>query len=323
MPEARLALLREAEDLTCDLGDRSFEAVLCQQLHGVLVELGDLDGADALLARAEQLAARRRSRYFELSPAGFRACRLMLEGQLEAAETLAASRLADPDLPRFASGVVAAAIVGMVRREQERLGELLSALARIAEQRPYLGALRAGHLLALLEAGQEAAARAGFDALARARFQPLIGGESWVLAIALLAEVCAELEDAEGARTLTEILEPRARHCVVAANGFYCHGPVSLYLGLLACTMRDWERAEEWLEIASDRAGALRSPVWRAHVLAARARMHRGRGARGDDRRAFDAAREAAAIAEPLGMQRVLDEVRGLGAKGQSERSTR
>lgn len=44
---------------------------------------------------------------------------------------------------------------------------------------------------------------------------------------------------AERARALVALLEPRADHCVVAANGFYCHGPVPLYLARLDCTLRD------------------------------------------------------------------------------------
>jgi DNA-binding winged helix-turn-helix (wHTH) protein/tetratricopeptide (TPR) repeat protein len=314
MPEERLELLREAEELTHDLGDRSFEAVLCQQLHGTLLELGDLGAAEVPLARCEQLAARLRSPYFELSPTGFRAGRLMLEGQLEAAEALATTRLAGSDLPRFAAGVLAPVLVGMVRREQGRLGELLPVLARIADERPYLGVVRVGHLLALLEAGQEAAARAGFEALARGRFAALVGGESWVFGLALLSEVCVALEDDERAATLAEILAPRARHCVVAANGFYCHGPVALYLGQLACTMRDWERAEAWLEIAVERAEALRSPVWRAHALAATARLHLGRGGPGAKACGRAKAREAAQTAARLGMGRLVRELRGLGA---------
>ncbi len=312
-PEERLALLREAEDLVRESGDRAIEMLVWAQIHGALLELGDPDGMEVVCARIEQLAVRLRSRYWGFMPIGFRAARLLLEGDFEAAEALARANLASPDSPRFGYGVMFATLVGLVRYEQGRMAEFMPLLERLSDERPRLGAVRAGHLLALLEAGQVSAARAGFEALARGGFDGVVGSESWILALAFLAEVCARLEDAASARTLSALLEPRAKHCVSAANGYYCHGPVALYLGLLACTMRDWDKAEAWLEIARERAEALRSPVWRAHVLAARARMHRMRGSRGDDRRARDAVRQASAIAEPLGMQRVLRDVGALG----------
>ncbi|MCC6642709.1 MAG: AAA family ATPase [Deltaproteobacteria bacterium] len=311
-PEVRLDLLREAERLVRDRGERWTEMLVWTQIHAVFVELGDLEQADVVCARIERIVERLRSKFWEFLPAIFRAGSLMLEGRFDAAEALARSQLSRSDSPRFEYAVTLATLVGVVRHEQGRLAELLPALASLHEQRPYLGVARAAHLLALLEAGQRAAARAGFSDLASARFEPVVEGESWLFALTLLAEVCVGLGDAESARTLAALLEPGARHYAVLA-GYYCHGPVALYLGQLACAARDWTRAEDWLDFARERAEALRSPVWRAHTLAALARMHLGRGERGDKQRGREAAQAAVAIAEPLGMQRLLRDVRALG----------
>src|SRR6185503_20018643 len=77
---------------------------------------------------------------------------------------------------------------------------------------------------------------------------------------ALLAEVCATLEDQTSAAALCELLLPARGRFLVLAIGVICMGSTSHYLGLLALTRGAWSDAEELLTEAieaHDRVGAL------------------------------------------------------------------
>jgi len=100
---------------------------------------------------------------------------------------------------------------------------------------------------------------------------------------------------------------------VIAVNGFYCHGPVALQLGRLALLAGRLDAADAHLDHALARAEALRSPVWRAHVLHARSRLYRRLGRRADRSRADRCAAESREIARSAGLVRLLRDLEGPG----------
>jgi hypothetical protein len=169
--------------------------------------------------------------------------------------------------------------------------------------------VRAARVFGLVEAGRMDDARRGLKAFAREGFARLLDGDNWIFSLTLLGWVCFELEDAEAARTLADLLAPRANDCVDLSTGQFCSGPVGFPLGLLALIYGNLDDAERYLAVALERTERLRSPVWRAWVLAAQAR----RGGAPAKQCARRLAHEARAIAQELGMERVLRELESLG----------
>jgi DNA-binding CsgD family transcriptional regulator len=89
-----------------------------------------------------------------------------------------------------------------------------------------------------------------------------------------------------------------------------CYGAADRYLGMLAATLGEWERAESHFERATElnrRTGML---TWLGHTLHQRARA---RLARGDAAGAGPLLAEAAALAEARGLPALLARVRALG----------
>jgi hypothetical protein len=112
--------------------------------------------------------------------------------------------------------------------------------------------------LILAEAGDEDAARAIY------RKQLLAYRDAipsfWLTTIAVLSELCANLDDAEGARTLYAALEPFAHRNVVVSYAS-CWGPVQRYLALLAETYGDEELRIRHARRALERTRAMNAPL--------------------------------------------------------------
>jgi hypothetical protein len=103
------------------------------------------------------------------------------------------------------------------------------------------------------ELGRDAEARREFEHLAAADFDDIPRDALWLVAMALLAELCALLGDRPRARRLYELLVPYEGRNVVAMGAAYL-GPVARYLGLLAMTIGEPERALGHLETARSAA---------------------------------------------------------------------
>jgi uncharacterized protein HemY len=71
-------------------------------------------------------------------------------------------------------------------------------------------------------------------------------------------------------------------------EGWACFGTADRALGLLATTVREWERAEAHFEVALGLDQAMGAVAWRARTEQGYARMLLARGADGDADRARD-----------------------------------
>jgi DNA-binding CsgD family transcriptional regulator len=92
-----------------------------------------------------------------------------------------------------------------------------------------------------------------------------------------------------------------------------CHGAADRYLGMLAATLGESERAEEHFERAMELNRRMGLATWLAHTAYeyGRVLLARGPGERG---RADALLGEAAALAERIGMPALLARVRALGS---------
>jgi tetratricopeptide (TPR) repeat protein len=141
-----------------------------------------------------------------------------------------------------------------------------------------------------------------FEALARDKFASLAVDEEWMLGIALLAEVCGALGDADRARQLYALLGPRTGQNVYGAPEASL-GAVDRYLGILATTLGRWEEAARHYVVALEENERMGARPWLAHTRCDYARMLLARDEPGDREHAQELLDRALTTYRELGMQ--------------------
>ncbi len=207
-----------------------------------------------------------------------RAMAAHLRGDLLAAERHTAQAVAQSRDVRGSIGpIIADAQTFLVRRTRGRHLDLEPLVRGAADRLPAMRMWRCGLALVLAELGREEEARRELEHLAANDFDDLPRDALWLVALSLLAELCARLADPPRARRLYELIVPYEGRNVVSMGAAYL-GPVARYLGLLAMTTGDYERALGHLETAraaSERMGArlmvVLTALDAAEVLARRA----------------------------------------------------
>jgi hypothetical protein len=241
-----------------ELCERTNDAELAMQVRlwriSLLLELDDPlraeEEIEAFLGTARRLGQPRMLLYDPLH----RAMAAHLRGDFEAAErcTAEAQTLAR-DIPGSLAPIVADEQTFLVLRARGSLHELLPLVRKNADRLPAMRRWRCGLALVLAELGRDAEARRELEHLAAADFDDIPRDALWLVAMSLLAELCALLADRPRARRLYELLVPYEGRNVVAMGGAYL-GPVARYLGLLAMTVGEPDRALGHLETARSAA---------------------------------------------------------------------
>jgi DNA-binding CsgD family transcriptional regulator len=135
----------------------------------------------------------------------------------------------------------------------------------------------------------------------------------WLAALAYLTDACAALGDEVMAELIYPELEPLAGGTVMIGHLVTCYGAADRYLGMLATTLGEWERAEEHFECSMALNRRMGAATWRAHDAYEYARMVLARDG-GRPERAIALLGEAASLAERIGMPALLARVRALAA---------
>lgn len=163
-----------------------------------------------------------------------------------------------------------------------QLFEIRQAQGRLAELEPIVVGIGSGGFgmpfwapaLALLycELDRPAEARAVFDPIVADRCRafppnhPMRDWQTWLGGICLLSEVCAALGDATAAEAVYERLLPYDGRWAVVNWGVATVGPVARFLGLLAATFEDWDRAITHLEAELAHQSSSQTPIDLARV---------------------------------------------------------
>jgi hypothetical protein len=263
-----------------------------------LMELGDLPGAAADVEGMAPLVAKLRQPPQDWFLAEHRAVQALQEGRLQDAEALMAEALrVGRDAMSWSATVCHMLQLVLLRRLQGRLAET-EAVARAAteEYATTYPVCRCAHLHVLAALGREEEARAGVAALARDGFAALKFDETWLGAVALLAEATYSLADAEPAQALYERLVPYAGRVAVCTPEFAV-GSVSRYLGLLAAASGRPDAAAAHLEEAVAHNARIGARPYAALTLEDQAVLT------GDP----DLAAEAVAAYRELGMDALAD----------------
>jgi DNA-binding SARP family transcriptional activator/tetratricopeptide (TPR) repeat protein len=226
-----------------------------------LLELGDIDGAEADVLEMARLTEKLRQPSQMFYVAEVRAGLALLRGQLEEAEELIHStfELGRQVLEWNASFTYAIQLY-FLRRHQGRLHGLAEMFESDENAKRYETYPIWDCLVMRFhdELGHQTRAREQFELFAEADFTRLTFDEEWLVSMGLLAEEAAALEDGERARILYELLVPYADR-VATSYSEACTGSVSRYLGLLAATSSRVDMAKRHFEdaiVVNERIGA-------------------------------------------------------------------
>jgi tetratricopeptide (TPR) repeat protein len=308
--DARLAAATEMLGLAQEIGyrERVWGAYFLRCSD--LLELGDIQAADADLDAYARLGEKWCQPLALQYTATLRATRALLEGRFEEAERLAQEALI---MGQGMRGIDVEGIFAMQMltscREQGRLRALASAVKSFVERQPTASTWRPGLALIYSDLGLEQEARAEFELLAAHDFADLPQDALWIACITYLSEVCAFLGDAARAATLYQFLLPYAGHTIVVGFAAVCYGAASRYLGLLASTMSRWEVAEEHFKDALEMNARIGAKPWLAHTQHEYAAMLLARGQPGDHAQAMSLLDEALGICRALGMNALVEKV--------------
>jgi class 3 adenylate cyclase/tetratricopeptide (TPR) repeat protein len=301
-PEERVAVSTEMIEAAGRAGDK--ERML--QAHHwralALLELGDVPAVHAELAAKTRLAEelRQPTQYWYLF--SLQATVATFEGRYAEAENLIEQAF---KIGHRAQGYIARVCRGVqlwqLRRDQGRLDEVVSEIARLAEDFPSYIVVRCVLAETYAELGREDAARRIVHEVAPNRFTALPVNDEWLFGMALLADAAARVADDEHVRQLYELLTPYAhRNAVSAPDGSL--GSVSRNLGVLAARVRNWADAERHFEDALEMNVRMGARPWVAHTQLGYARMVLRRAEAGDRDRAALLLDDAIATYDTLGM---------------------
>ena len=281
-----------------------------------LLELGRTAAVDDEIAACERLAAHLHQPFYRSWVAGLQPMRALMQGRFDDAERLAREALAAAEAAGNWNGITASRVqLAWCWKDMGRGAEHAAEVERFVRDevltRPLSGSAAAmwnGNLaLFMAEAGLDAPAReylARLGARDDTELTQTVDGRS---ACALGAEACALLQDERLAPRLYELLLPRDGLCILGGRGVYFRGAAARYLGLLAATLGRTEAAVRHHEDALETNARAEAPPWIARSLLDLAAALLARGGPGDDDRAADLLRRAAALARDLGMQAVAD----------------
>jgi tetratricopeptide (TPR) repeat protein len=273
--EQTLEMLSEARELSEGLGESELQAEAIGWRVACLIALGDLGTAERELGEGHALAVRLRQPFALHFVDQYASTLALCFGRLAEAEAAARrshqwSRLLTA---RPASGTYGIQMFG-IRREQGRLAELGEALVASARSST---ACRAGLAAALAELGMPEDVR---RELTRVREEGLDAYRStlWVASLSYLTDACAAVDDKALAALLYPELAPLAGGNLVIGHGVACYGAADRYLGLLASTLGEDDRAVEHFERALAVNREMGASTWVAHTLYAYSRTLRIRG---------------------------------------------
>jgi DNA-binding CsgD family transcriptional regulator/tetratricopeptide (TPR) repeat protein len=312
--EETLDMLTEARDLAEGLGNSELQAEAMAWRVAALVGLGDLDTAGRELTKVHAMAVRLRQPFTLHVTEHYASMLALCAGRLAEAEG-AAHR--SHEWSRLLTGRDASAVNGIqmfgIRREQGRLAELAPVVGLLAGAGGPSGAWRPGLAALLAELGMEDEARRELAQVRREGFEPL-RASLWLASLTYLADASAAVGDDELAALVYPELAPLAGGNVVIGHGVACYGAADRYLGLLAATLGDHDRAVEHFEQALALNRRMGATTWVAHTLYAYGRTLHMRGRAADVARASAMLAEAAALAQDIGMPVLLERARALGA---------
>jgi tetratricopeptide (TPR) repeat protein len=258
---------------------------------GDLLEVGDMDAADATMDAMEQAMLARsqpRAQWYELL---YRTMRAQVRGDIAGASKLCEdARRVGQQIGARTAGITYAVQSLFVARERRELDGLAEVLDELAREHPHQPGFRTTAAWVRVQTGALDEARAQFEELAAEGFDSIPRNGVWLANMRLLTEIAYALGAAEHAAALYALLLPYRDRCIVTSRVVTFLGSVEHPLGLLALTAGDLDAADDHLSRARAKHTELGATLLTARVDIARAALHAARG----DLAGADALRTAA-----------------------------
>jgi DNA-binding CsgD family transcriptional regulator/tetratricopeptide (TPR) repeat protein len=304
-----LEMLDEARELTEAMGDIEGQAEATQWRVSALMALGEIGPARQELTVALELAQHTRQPFNLHVSEHYRSALALLEGRLAEAEAAAERSREWGQLlvGRDASGVYGIQMFG-VRREQGRLAELAPVMRVLAAGDRGGGAWRPGLAAMLAELAMEDQVRGELDRVRAEGLEPLREG-LWLASLTYLADAAGAIAHEEVASLVYPLLAPLTGTNVMIGHGVACYGAADRYLGMLAATLGEDDRAASHFEVALHLNRQMGASTWLAHTAYEYGRMLLSRGDSGYGEQLLV---EAVLLAETVGMPTVLARARAL-----------
>jgi class 3 adenylate cyclase/tetratricopeptide (TPR) repeat protein len=301
--QLRARLLDELSGVIPQLPPRvhaSSQKALLRHRAVLRIQSGDVAGFDEELASLARLEREGGDWFDSATLAMWRSLRALMSGRLQETEAQMDDMIRHAGEEANFRFTVSAQLF-QLRREQGRVAELLGLLRAVVHLTPHMTAFRAGLALLCAELGDVAGARAELEPLAADDFAAVPWDVTGSACLALLAETCSLLGDAEHVGCLNELLLPHSGQLVVGAWGAVCLGAADRYLGLVAALEGRLDDAERHLDAALALEDGVGAAPLSARTRCAYAAALFQRGGRGDRQRARRLLQDAADTAEALG----------------------
>jgi DNA-binding CsgD family transcriptional regulator len=271
--EEIIEMLTEARAIGEELGDTELQAEAMSWRVPAFVAVADIPSARTEVAEMRQIADITKQPFNLHVAEHYGAAIALSDGRLDAAERMAnSSEQAGRTLTgRDASGTYGIQMFSL-RREQGRLAELASVIRILAGSEREDGPWRPGLVSLLVELGMESEAKRELARIASAGLEPL--RESlWLASLTYITDACAALGSEAVAELVYPELAPLAGTNVMVGHLVAYYGAADRYLGMLAATLGEWERAEEHFERALELNARMDASTWLAHTQYEYARM--------------------------------------------------
>jgi DNA-binding CsgD family transcriptional regulator/tetratricopeptide (TPR) repeat protein len=310
--EQILDMLAESRVLGEELGNPEIQADALSWVVPAHVSIANIPSARAAVLELREMAQITAQPFFFHVAEHYGAALALGEGRLDAAEAMVrrSEEAGRPLTGRDASGTYGIQMFSL-RREQGRLAELAPVIRILAAGDRERGAWRPGFICLLVELGMEAEARHELDRIRRAGLDPF-RETIWVASLTYLTDACTALGDETLASMVYPELAPLAGTNVMIGHLVMCYGSADRYLGMLAATFGDWERAEEHFEAALALNRQMGMRTWLAHTEYEYARLLLAQGPPERDR-AMAHLGHAAELAADIGLGALKSRIAALG----------
>jgi class 3 adenylate cyclase/tetratricopeptide (TPR) repeat protein len=300
--QSALSEVSELVELSQSLNDDEMKGRAISLDAYVSAELGDRVRVDRSLTALSELGEVRQRLNVQWISRHGAAMLAILDGNFAAAENSATEGL---KLGRLTHGDQVEGVYGIqmfsIRREQGRLAEVAPIVKRLIDEKPDEKAWLPGFALIAADLGFQEPARRRLRELAETGFDmPFDAKRS--TSLSYVSEVAIMLGDTDAAARLYELMSVYRHMTITAGIVTVCYGAASRYLGMLAATLGDVDKAEAHFQHALELNERMRARPWLAHTKAEYALLLRRRAGRGDGERAETLANEAWETAAELDM---------------------
>jgi DNA-binding CsgD family transcriptional regulator len=306
-------MLAEAKALGEELGNTEIQAEAMSWRLPAFVAVGDIASARAALSALREIAEATAQPFILHVAEHYDSAIALADGRLEVAE--AAARRSQ-EAGRLLTGRDASGTYGIqmfsLRREQGRLAELAPVIRILAGDERQHGPWRPGLVSLLVELGMDAEAKRELARIATEGLEQF--RESlWLASLTYMTDACTALGDRTIAALVYRELEPLAATNVMIGHLVACYGAADRYLGMLAGTLGEPDRARDHFERAAALNRQMGAATWLAHTDYEYARMLLAHGQDEHDR-AATLLRAATELASSIGMTALLNRIAALGA---------